>query len=56
MKLLAQMGVNFTISEGLTIEVDAKNLHTPNAPYELVRTMRASILVLGPLIWVARCR
>lgn len=50
MKLLAQMGVNFTISEGLTIEVDARGVHHPYAPYELVRTMRASILVLGPLL------
>lgn len=50
MKLLGQMGVNFTVSEGLTIEVDAKPLHTPNAPYDLVRMMRASILVLGPLL------
>jgi len=50
MKLLAQMGVNFTISEGLTIEVDASGVHNPYAPYELVRTMRASILVLGPLL------
>lgn len=50
LKLLGQMGVNFTISEGLTIEVDAKGLHSPTAPYELVRTMRASIVVLGPLL------
>lgn len=50
LKLLGQMGVNFTISEGLTIEVDAKGLHNPTAPYELVRTMRASIVVLGPLL------
>src|SRR5579872_1303633 len=50
MKLLGQMGVDFTISEGLTIEVNAAPLHLPEAPYELVRTMRASILVLGPLL------
>ena len=50
LKLLGQMGVNFTISEGLTIEVDAKDLHSPTAPYDLVRTMRASIVVLGPLL------
>lgn len=50
LKLLGQMGVNFTISEGLTIEVEAKGLHSPTAPYELVRTMRASIVVLGPLL------
>lgn len=50
LKLLGQMGVNFTISEGLTIEVDASNIHNPAAPYEMVRTMRASIVVLGPLL------
>lgn len=50
MKLLGQMGVSFTVSEGLTIEVDAGHLHNPDAPYDLVRLMRASILVLGPLL------
>lgn len=50
LKLLGQMGVNFTISEGLTIEVDASDIHNPSAPYEMVRTMRASIVVLGPLL------
>ena len=50
MKLLGQMGVDFTISEGLTIDVNAGQLNNPQAPYELVRTMRASILVLGPLL------
>lgn len=50
MKLLGQMGVNFTVAEDLTIEVDASNLETPQANYDLVRTMRASILVLGPLV------
>lgn len=50
MKLLGQMGINFTIGDGMTIEVDAKPLHSANAPYEMVRTMRASILVLGPLL------
>lgn len=50
MKLLGQMGVNFTISQGLEIEVDAGEVNNFLAPYELVRTMRASILVLGPLL------
>jgi len=50
MKLLGQMGVSLTISEGLTIEVDSRQLNSPYAPYEQVRTMRASILVLGPLL------
>lgn len=50
MKLLGQMGVRFTLSEGLQIEVNASQLDNPQAPYDLVRTMRASIVVLGPLL------
>ncbi len=50
MKLLGQMGANLTVSEGLNIEVEARGVNQPYAPYELVRTMRASILVLGPLV------
>jgi UDP-N-acetylglucosamine 1-carboxyvinyltransferase len=50
MGLLGQMGVQLTVQEGLTIEVDARHTTHYTAPYELVRTMRASILVLGPLL------
>lgn len=50
MALLGQMGVRLTISEGMAIEVDAHDTHNLSAPYDLVRTMRASILVLGPLL------
>ena len=53
MELLSQMGVELTIGERMTIEVDASTIKNPVAPYELVKTMRASILVLGPLL--ARC-
>ena len=53
MELLAQMGVQLTVDEKMRIEVDASNITHPFAPYELVKTMRASILVLGPLL--ARC-
>ena len=53
MELLSQMGVELTIGERMTIEVDASSITNPIAPYELVKTMRASILVLGPLL--ARC-
>ena len=53
MELLSQMGVELTIGERMTIEVDASTISNPVAPYELVKTMRASILVLGPLL--ARC-
>jgi UDP-N-acetylglucosamine 1-carboxyvinyltransferase len=52
LKLLAQMGVKVE-REGENVTLDASGLNNPLAPYELVKTMRASILVLGPL--VARC-
>ena len=48
--LLGQMGVNITLDEHANIEVNAGGLNCFNAPYELVRTMRASVLVLGPLL------
>jgi UDP-N-acetylglucosamine 1-carboxyvinyltransferase len=48
--LLGQMGVKLTLDEHFNIEVDASDLTCFKAPYELVRTMRASVLVLGPLL------
>jgi UDP-N-acetylglucosamine 1-carboxyvinyltransferase len=48
--LLGQMGVHITLDERSNIEVDAGSLSSFHAPYELVRTMRASVLVLGPLL------
>ncbi len=53
MELLGRMGVKLMVDEKMRIEVDAGNIQKPFAPYELVKTMRASILVLGPLL--ARC-
>jgi len=50
MELLGQLGARLTVNECLTIEVDASTIEHYHAPYELVRTMRASILVLGPLL------
>ncbi|MGF1548493.1 MAG: UDP-N-acetylglucosamine 1-carboxyvinyltransferase [Thiotrichales bacterium] len=50
MRLLGQMGVSLTIDEALSIEVDPTTLSSQVAPYDLVKTMRASILVLGPLV------
>ncbi|HFQ91334.1 MAG TPA: UDP-N-acetylglucosamine 1-carboxyvinyltransferase [Chromatiales bacterium] len=50
MELLGQMGVGLTVHENMDVEIDASNVHTLNAPYDLVKTMRASILVLGPLL------
>jgi UDP-N-acetylglucosamine 1-carboxyvinyltransferase len=49
-RLLRQMGAEVTIQEKDTVVVDARKLHDFKAPYELVKTMRASILVLGPLV------
>ncbi|MDT8383355.1 MAG: UDP-N-acetylglucosamine 1-carboxyvinyltransferase [Gammaproteobacteria bacterium] len=50
MELLGAMGVNLVIDEKLAIETDTSTMTTYSAPYELVKTMRASILVLGPLL------
>ncbi len=52
-KLLAQMGVEIGARSGGRVELRAARLDNPAAPYELVKTMRASVLVLGPLL--ARC-
>jgi len=49
-ELLSCMGVDVVLNERMSIEVDTSRLHTRTAPYELVKTMRASILVLGPLL------
>jgi UDP-N-acetylglucosamine 1-carboxyvinyltransferase len=51
-RLLSSMGARVE-REGTTLRVDAAGIEKPEAPYELVKTMRASVLVLGPL--VARC-
>jgi len=48
--LLGQMGIGVTLHDGLGVELCASGLSSPLAPYELVKTMRASILVLGPLL------
>lgn len=50
MELLGRMGVHLVVDEKLNIEVDSSVVGNHNAPYELVKTMRASILVLGPLL------
>ncbi|MDZ4151348.1 UDP-N-acetylglucosamine 1-carboxyvinyltransferase, partial [Methylicorpusculum sp.] len=50
MELLGRMGVHLIVDEKMNIEVDASTINSYVAPYELVRTMRASILVLGPLL------
>ena len=48
--LLQSMGVQVTLDDKLNVEVDAGAVSQRRAPYELVKTMRASILVLGPLV------
>lgn len=48
--LLQSMGVVVTFDDKLNVEVDAANITHRRATYELVKTMRASILVLGPLV------
>ncbi|MEE9156961.1 MAG: UDP-N-acetylglucosamine 1-carboxyvinyltransferase, partial [Gammaproteobacteria bacterium] len=50
MELLGQMGVQLMVDERMNIEVDNRTINEFFAPYELVKTMRASILVLGPLL------
>ncbi len=48
--LLQMMGAQVTVDDHLNVEVDASDVAHRTAPYELVKTMRASILVLGPLV------
>ncbi len=50
MELLGQMGVHLTLNENMDIEVDTSTINSLYAPYDLVRTMRSSILVLGPML------
>jgi UDP-N-acetylglucosamine 1-carboxyvinyltransferase len=49
-ELLGSMGVSVTVDEKMRVEVDASTIERHFAPYQLVKTMRASILVLGPLL------
>lgn len=49
-ELLGRMGVELLIDEKMSVEVRAGTIKDFTAPYELVKTMRASILVLGPLV------
>lgn len=50
MELLGRMGVSLMVDERMNIEVDPGTITEFKAPYEMVKTMRASILVLGPLL------
>ena len=50
MELLGRMGVELVVDERMNIEVDCSTIRELFAPYELVKSMRASILVLGPML------
>ena len=50
LELLGRMGATVSVDEQMQIEVDPRTVSNQFAPYELVKTMRASILVLGPLL------
>ncbi len=49
-KLLLNMGVTVERPDTATLQINASTLSSPEAPYELVKTMRASVLALGPLV------
>ncbi|KZY59162.1 UDP-N-acetylglucosamine 1-carboxyvinyltransferase [Oleiphilus sp. HI0071] len=49
-ELMGRMGVELMIDEKMSVEINAMTIKDLNAPYDLVKTMRASILVLGPLL------
>ncbi|MDF1758846.1 MAG: UDP-N-acetylglucosamine 1-carboxyvinyltransferase [Legionellaceae bacterium] len=50
MELLGQLGAKLVVDEKMNVQVDASDVNDLVAPYELVKTMRASILVLGPML------
>jgi len=50
LKLIRHMGVNAERQDNGDLVLNASGLHTPEAPYEMVKTMRASVLALGPLL------
>jgi UDP-N-acetylglucosamine 1-carboxyvinyltransferase len=50
MELLGQLGAQLTVDENMNVQINAKCVNELLAPYELVKTMRASILVLGPML------
>ena len=50
MELLGRMGAELSIDDRMQVEIDPRSMKHFEAPYDLVKTMRASILVLGPLV------
>ncbi len=49
-ELLGTLGVTLSVDEKMSVEIDTSTLNSLTAPYDLVKTMRASILVLGPML------
>ena len=49
-KLIRNMGVQVDVQDDGVVRLDAAQLNLPEAPYDLVKTMRASVLALGPLL------
>jgi UDP-N-acetylglucosamine 1-carboxyvinyltransferase len=50
LRLLAELGAGITLDDSFDIRIDPRSVRSHVAPYELVKTMRASVLVLGPLL------
>ncbi len=50
LELLGSMGCGVVVDEKMSVQLDVSTLNNCEAPYDLVKTMRASILVLGPLV------
>ena len=50
LSLLQMMGVQVTVDDHMVVKINANSVNSHEAPYDLVKTMRASILVLGPLL------
>src|SRR5688572_23061313 len=50
LSLLGRMGVAISVDDKIGVELRAGDIRKPEAPYEMVKTMRASVLVLGPLV------
>ena len=50
LRLLAELGAGVIVQDGADLQVDPRTVRSHVAPYELVKTMRASVLVLGPLL------
>lgn len=50
LELIGRLGASTTLSDNLAVQIDTRKIKSYDAPYDLVKSMRASILVLGPLL------